>query len=584
MKPKTISIKIIFGIILLAAIFLLFIKVGIEETYAKSLKEKEMLYNVQITNKTKEQFDFFVELVDDTMNIMVQNEEIKEIVMQQEGDSVVSESNQSDIMTLFKNTREMQSFINDIHLIGLNGSIITTNTDEYGKEVKKHFEEYINQYKSSYDYRGRWTPMYAIEMGDYTNVISCIYPIYDNSRELKGIVVMDLAYEFIHKMFIVSSIQLQDRALIVDSEGNLLFGYPHFTTLDSVLEKYPELLTHENMQINGVIFKQDTLIVSQTINRLEWKIIRLIETNNVTKELQELSNSFQIFLVLISVIAVIYAALYAKIITKPLRELIATCKRVEKGDLSVSVQVKTKDEIGQLANTFNIMLEKLNEYFAKELKDQYRKSEMQFQILQAQINPHFLYNTLDSIKWLAVMQNVNNIAEMSNALINLLKYNLGNINAETTLKEEVESVKNYIVIQKYRYGDIFTFTTSIDEEALECKVVRFLLQPLVENCIIHGFNETNNDYRIHISATIYDNILHIKVIDNGTGIDKEKKNQINNGIDKSGRFSNIGIQNVKERIKLHFGNDYDLIYDSEPSIATIAELILPFIIEEDKKG
>ena len=150
------------------------------------------------------------------------------------------------------------------------------------------------------------------------------------------------------------------------------------------------------------------------------------------------------------------------------------------------------------------------------------------------------------------------------------------------MQNELESVKNYITIQKFRYGDTFTFTTDIDENTLNCCVLRFSIQPLVENCIIHGFDDIDSSYRIHIASYLASNRLHIRIIDNGKGMNQEQKNKVNQGnSEKCGKFSNIGTSNIRERIKLYFGEAYDLVYDSEPDVVTIAELILPIIYEEN---
>lgn len=582
MRGKSVSFKFVFGIIVITSFFLFCILILIQNSYRSVLEEKEMLYNVQLTNKTKEQFDFMIDIVNDVMINIIENEKVVQAISEPEG---AGEGQSAAVGTYFENIVEMQSFINDISVMGVDGTIITTNPEYYHNQKSNYLSEYMTESFVNPTYEGVWTPVQVLENEDYSTVISYMHPLYDeNTREFLGAVSIDVSYEAVHKMFIVSSIQLKDRALIVDKNGNILLNYPHFTDFSSVLEKYPELLKEETAEIRGEVFNQETFISSQTINRLDWKIIRLIEVEQVTSDVQNLSMWFRSLSILMACISVLYAVWYTKLLTKPLRKLVSACRQVEKGDLNVRVDVDTEDEFGHLGKTFNIMLEKLDEYFEHELEAEHKRSEMEFQILQAQINPHFLYNTLDSIKWLAVMQNVDNIAEMSTALINLLKYNLGKIEADTTLKDEIESVKNYIVIQKYRYGDIFAFTTDISEEAMECRVIRFILQPLVENCIIHGFNDMEEDYRIHVSADIYDGKLHVKVIDNGSGIDKIRKNELNEGIEKSKKFSHIGVKNIRERVKLYFGDEYDLLYDSEPNFATIAELILPVIREDQEEA
>jgi two-component system sensor histidine kinase YesM len=235
-----------------------------------------------------------------------------------------------------------------------------------------------------------------------------------------------------------------------------------------------------------------------------------------------------------------------------------------------------------LGDTFNIMMDQIQSYYQKEFDQQKRKSELEFQVLQAQINPHFLYNTLDSIKWLAVLQNMNNIADMCTSLINLLKYNLAQPGSLTTLSDEVENLKNYIRIQKFRYGDTFEFSTQLDPETHDCEMLRFVLQPLVENCIIHAFEDIEDKGFIKVLSFIENGKLHIEVIDNGSGMDLATVYTLNQNDSRKGkRFNTIGIHNIKERIRLQYGNRYGLYYISEPGVGTIAEMVLPVIKKED---
>lgn len=211
-----------------------------------------------------------------------------------------------------------------------------------------------------------------------------------------------------------------------------------------------------------------------------------------------------------------------------------------------------------------------------------KKADMEFQILQAQINPHFLYNTLDSIKWLAVIQNVHNISSMTNSLINLLKYNISRNNKTVMLSEELESVKNYVNIQKYRYGDIFEVTYDVNEDLLEYRILKFILQPIVENAIFHGFENMEGNCLIKIIARKKDEYLIIEIIDNGIGITNERLEDIQSPNKDKGKFSGIGLRNIEERIKLYFGEKYGLTIDSKLHEGTHVSLFLPIISNEEE--
>jgi two-component system sensor histidine kinase YesM len=243
--------------------------------------------------------------------------------------------------------------------------------------------------------------------------------------------------------------------------------------------------------------------------------------------------------------------------------------------MSFRVAIPSRDELGQLGHTFNLVMDEINANLERELVEQKRQNELKLEILRSQINPHFLYNTLDSIKFLANLQEIHNIASMCSSLINLLKYNRSS-STLATLGEEVESVGNYVGIQKYRYGDIFEFKTEIAKGTESCVISRFVLQPLVENCLIHGFEDTESGGEIIIRSHRAGESLCLEVINNGDDMDRETLDRVNREITQDKPYSRIGINNIRERIHLQFGDQAALVYSSEAGRGVVATLWFPF--------
>ncbi|MBA4698190.1 MAG: sensor histidine kinase [Ruminococcus sp.] len=572
-RQKSISTRIFLGIFSLFFLILLIFSVIISNLYGNRMEEMEINYHLEVTNGTKEQFNMLTSMIDEYSYSLVSNVAVQDALEH-------GETGQVDevIRTYINDMVSMNDSINHVHLLGINEFWSSTGT----QDSRQFYRQYLEDYVKGTERKGIWTGFHSTEEDDYLSSTSYIRPVFDSeTKEVYGIVVLDVSYESIHKLFTASSIRLKDKAVIVDSNGEILLQYPLLADYTDVLQNYPQVLK-KSTQIEGKLYKKDVIIVSEKINLADWSLVRFVQKDAATESIREVLKGFQIILAVVTVISILYTIWLTRSFTRPIKELMQVCEQVMEGDFTAHAVVKRQDELGRLGDTFNRMIDQINEFFDKERRNQKRKAEMEYQILQAQINPHFLYNTLDSMKWLAVMQGVDNIAEMSTALINLLQYNLGKVEGETTLRNEIESVRNYIIIQKYRYSDIFEFTTMIDEESEKCQVPRFILQPLVENSIIHGFNEERGNYRVHIAAVIFDGKLHIRVIDNGMGMDADSTDKINKGQEKSTRFSKIGVASIRERIKLYFGDEAELIFDSEPNIATIAEIILPIIREEDK--
>lgn len=568
MKLHSITFKLFFSMFFLCLFCLTTFWISTTSTYTKALQNQEISYNLQASDKIKAQFDFTIDLIKRTSLTLTH---ILQDPTSKEADNIHS---------LLENILEIQPFINAISIIDTNGLIHATTLQNTPPSIDPFYTNYFSSSTLIDANSELWTSIHSVEYSPHspTRVISYIKPVFNAAtRQLIGYITMDIDYHFMHNLFMVSSIQVNEKVMIVNSSGEILFNFPHFTSFEPILKRYPEIITSNKLQMKGKVFGKDSIIVSERIQLADWKIVRMIQLDTITKSTHQITTFLKTMIILCGLLSLLYSIWLSHTLTKPILELHNACKRVEKGDFNFRVQTITNDEIGHLTRTFNTMLDQLHNFFQKEIENEKRKSEIQFQVLQAQINPHFLYNTLDSIKWLAIMQNVGNIATMSTSLINLLKYNLTDSNAITTLNEEFESVTNYVNIQKFRYSDTFGFSYDLAADTLDCKVIRFILQPLVENCILHGFDELCENYTIHITSLIKDECLHIKVIDNGSGMDLETTELLNQVDTKTKRFNHIGIKNIRERITLHFGPQYGLFYTSEIGVGTTAEIILPVL-------
>lgn len=578
-KRVSISVQVFVAIFSLSILIMLIIGISVMSFFRDELESSEIKYHLEITNNTKEQFNVQITMIDECLYELITHPKLRKAVYADSADEITQEM-VDEIQNYIEVMTSINYSINNVHILAVNGFAISTSASFDGPDGYDYFYQYLEKYQNETSRKGIWTDFHSTVEDNYLSSTSYIKPIFDSdTKQVYGIAVLDISYESLHKLFTSSSIRIGDRAVIVNEDGNILFKYPLQADYTGILEKYPQV-TKESTQIEGKMYKQDVIIVSEKIPVADWYIVRFVNRDSATQLFSDMIEIMAAILIVVACISLAYAMWITRIINKPVKALMQVCTKVAKGDFDAHVELKRKDEFGELGDTFNRMLREINRLFDQERANQKRKAELEYQILEAQINPHFLYNTLDSIKWLAVMQGMDNIGEMSTALINLLQYNLGKKEGETILRDEVESVRNYIIIQKYRYSDIFEFTTSIDEEAANCRVLRFILQPLVENSIIHGFGEERANYRVHIAARIYDDKLHIKVIDNGAGMDHESTKLLNRNEKKGSRFSKIGVNNIRERLKLHFGEDAQLVFDSEPNIATIAEIILPVIPEE----
>lgn len=288
------------------------------------------------------------------------------------------------------------------------------------------------------------------------------------------------------------------------------------------------------------------------------------------------------------ILCLILSPLIVRNLTKPLNAIVHTMNLVQGGDTQARVTVKNDDEFGYIGTSLNTMLDKLNELFATNLEKQNRLRLSEMKALYAQINPHFLYNTLDSIKWLAKLNGVNDIVVIVSQLGKLLKNSIRNEKESVQISEEIGLVKSYLAIQKVRYGDKFDIEISVDEEILSCMVPKFIIQPIVENAIIHGIEDKIDKAHLIIKGWRENDKIIFEIKDDGVGISKENLERIRNLTHTVVNDSNsIGIANVDKRIKLYYGEEYGLNISSMENVGTIARISMPFFnapVQDEKEG
>ncbi|MDD3214768.1 MAG: sensor histidine kinase [Eubacteriales bacterium] len=567
-----------FKVLVINLVFLLLTVLGIisfiYQTAYSMLKTKEMQYNVEATNRTMDNFNFAFDSVRRAARNLQSNVELLDILRDKEQRDKDERSQVKNTASdLLKNTIYNSPYLSAIHVLGAKDwqffSSIPSADEKALRELCAPLFDGDNIRKKSF-YTGE------IQLGYYPGVnrrvVEYVFPIYNiETANLLAAYVIDIDYDSLEEMFSLSSIENEDKAMMVGNDGQILFNYPYNITLDSVLDDYPALMEEDEMEFTGTVFGTEMFIVSNTIKDPNWHIIRMLSLSRITKDTQRLSHIMTWVTAVTVLVCFLLSDLLSRVITKNITKLSKAFHRAEEGDMNVRVHIRSKDEMGKLGESFNEMIQKLDDHMKFELEENQKKSDMELQVLQAQINPHFLYNTLDSIKWLAMLQSVDNIAEMTTALTHLLRYNLSEKGNIVTLTDEIESVNNYICVQKYRYGDSFVLKLDTEEETLDCLMPRFMLQPLVENCIFHAFAHKDSQGTVTIRSFLDRQTLHIQVIDNGMGMDVEK---VFAEPPKGDRFKNIGINNLRERIRLNYGEPFGLTYHSDKN-GTTAEITLP---------
>ena len=282
------------------------------------------------------------------------------------------------------------------------------------------------------------------------------------------------------------------------------------------------------------------------------------------------------------IIGLLLSILISKKINKPITRLLYSIKNISNGDFSHNPEIEGNDEIGIIGKGVNQMSSQIHTLLDTRVEVEKEKKDLEIKMLQAQINPHFLYNTLDSIRWIAMIQKNSGIVQVVTSLSSLLKNMAKGFNEKVTLEKELEFLNDYVIIEKIRYVELFDIDIQISDPALyKAKIVKLTLQPIVENAIFNGIEPSGHTGIIKISAYANNNILYISIRDNGIGISPENIDSILSKPErvKSSTMSGIGLPNVDRRFKLVYGEDYGIKIDSKVGEYTNITVSLPLEID-----
>lgn len=454
----------------------------------------------------------------------------------------------------------------ELYIIGENGLTYSTYSktkyDTKNIKNKKWYDEIvkangktvlINTYK---DENG---------IGPYKNIFKMGRLIKDLiTNETLGILIMDISETMLYDRYsdmidYGTSIYIVDsNEKIISSKDKRLIGTNYQHVIKQSSDNYS--VTKNNMEIIS------------NIDEYGWSIIQEVPLNIMKQVSNQIVNSTVFIIVLVSIIALIISYTLSVWITKPIIEIKNKMDKVMYGDLKAKVDVDRSDEIGQLQKSFNSMVMWLDSSIENIKKYEKQKRVAELSFLQAQINPHFLYNTLSGIRFLISMNKTEQAEEMLYRFTKLLRSILPKSSEMIRLEDEIENIKNYVELQKMRYPDCFEITYEIDDEINDFNVPSFILQPIVENAILYSMEKENNKGRISLAGYKTQEGIRIIINDNGIGMSKDKVESV---LKKEASVNRVGVINVHERIVLNYGINYGLEIDSIEGRGTKVTFILP---------
>ncbi len=324
------------------------------------------------------------------------------------------------------------------------------------------------------------------------------------------------------------------------------------------------------------------LVSSEYIEKIDWKVINITPYEELTEEVQKASTTVVFIILVLLLLFMVFSFTFFREIIIPINNLMKKMKNVEKGNFDEAIEIKSSNELYQLGESFNRMVRQVKFLIVERDLKERQRNQAEIEVLQSQINPHFLSNTLNSIRLMAMIAKTDSIKNMTDALIKLLQASFAKKGKFITVAEELENLDSYLHIMKVRFGDKFDTFFEIEEELKRYSVLRLILQPIVENSILHGVSELEKKGAITVKGYIKEHKVYFEIEDNGVGMTPEQiERLLEEDKSNSKGFSSIGIKNVDQRIKLNHGNEFGLLIESKPEVYTKITIKLPAMIKNE---
>ena len=544
-----------------------------------TIYENSINYMSQIIQQVNYDIDTYIEYMENISSVIAKSSDVPRYLFDQNQTEAEREAEKERILTQFQTIMESRDDIYNVAAVAKNGRYIINQGDD---ELTGYVDiESLDWYQAAMESKSG----IAVSSSHVQNAIQSSYKwvitlsralVNNQTGEREGLFFVDLNYSAISDLCNNNSIEEKGYIFVLDAEGNivyhpkqqLMYGGLKTENIDAIMECREDSLIIDE----GGDSKLYTMSKSK---RTGWTVVGAVYTSELLKN-NEQAQMWYLLVASILLLAVIgISSIISREITKPIRSLRDSMWKVQNGQFDTHVEVITENEIGSLGRSFNLMTSEIQALMEQNVYEQKQKRKSELKALQAQINPHFLYNTLDSIIWMSEAGENDEVVEMTSALARLLRQSISNDKEEVELEKEIEYVKNYLTIQKMRYKDKLEFFIYVDPRVAHVPIIKLVLQPLVENAIYHGIKYKETKGNLKIYARPVDGRVEIVVADDGIGMDEDVMEHIFDEHRKEQKRNGVGVPNVQKRLKLQYGSEYGIRYESVKGAGTKAVITIP---------
>lgn len=410
--------------------------------------------------------------------------------------------------------------------------------------------------------------------------LSCTVELTRNGSSLLGVLLVDMNYSSIKPLLDKANtdtsgeyvyLMAPDGQIIYHPKQNLIY-MGLYQENNSKAAKYEDTTVKENF------LGEKRLVTVKTISYTGWKLVSVVPMKSFSMGMTDMRNLVALLVALTVLAAVLLNQMVSARISKPLRRLNDSVKEWEAGNLEPNIYIGGSMEVEHLGKTLQSTVSQIHQLMDDIVVEQEEKRKSELDALQSQINPHFLYNTLDSIVWMITGERYDDAVFMITQLASLFRIILSKGKTVIRIEDEIKHAQNYMNIQKIRYKNSFEVDFQIEEEILNGCIVKLVLQPLLENAIYYGMEFMDGEGEIHVRGYRKDDDIYLEVEDNGLGMPEEEAAELLNGKERPHKHgSGVGLVNVHSRLKLRFGDGYGLIIHSCPDEGMLVKIHIPYI-------
>lgn len=578
LTPKSFRSKVMLLIVLLVLLPVIFISLQCFGQSSRLIEKKTKEYLHDISEITISKISDSVYQLEDVTLSMISNADLQKLLKEEKS------TQEKDRYTDYRTTQDIQKVLSSYVLLRqeiVSISIISEsgNTYSYTKDRNQYIID-ERDLQPAYEQKGK--TICCVNRNQTGTILMTRMLNHLSTQEPLGCIVLVIDENYIYNIFRNLEYTEDGDVFLVDSNGIIIsnkdksrLGEPVSEEINTVIQSTEASSLDGNFHqkaIDGV----DYYIYGSSVISNGWRIVVAVTASYYMHDIQTLQNAFILLVLVIAFVSAGIAVQVSKTITYPLVKLSKSMERFGQGDFAVNCVIKSDDEIGKLSRSFNQMVKDMNHLVETVYDQQLLNQEAELKSLQMQINPHFLYNTLETINWMAKAEGNEDVGEMTVALGKLMRFSLSN-RTFITMREEVDSLQNYFSIQKMRYSDKLTLTISVPEELMDIYLPKLLIQPIAENAIVHGIEEKIDEGTVSVTAREEKGDLIIEVRDDGVGMSHEAIHRIlnsNDDIKAKGNHTIIGIFNVNKRIQMYYGKKYGLQIQSKIGEGTLVRLRL----------